>query len=231
MKIIPIAVIAAALMTPGRSLSGQQPTDIDPVSVSPDKYKVLLENDHVRVVEYSIKPGERDQPHTHPPKVSYVVSGGSLRITLRDTSFVSTDSTGEVAWRGNVPWHFAENVGATPIRIILFEVKRVDGRPPQLSEDPPTVNPSSIRVLMENDSVRVMDAMLTPGLKEKQHTHPPYALYIVSGGNVRMHFPDGSTRDAEFKTGEARFSDKVTHWAENAGTSNIRIILVELRRR
>jgi quercetin dioxygenase-like cupin family protein len=231
MKFIAIAVVAAALTAPARSLSCQQSAEIDPVSVSPDKYKVLLENDHVRVVEYSIRPGERDNPHTHPPKVSYVASGGSLRITLRDTSFVSTDSTGEVAWRGNVPWHFAENIGTTPIRIILFEVKRVDGQPAQSSEDPPTVNPSSIRVLMENDSVRVMDAVLTPGLREKQHTHPPYALYILSGGSVRMHFPDGSTRDVEFKTGEARFSDKVTHWAENTGTSTIRIVLVELRRR
>lgn len=231
MRLIPIALIAGALMTPARTAGGQQSTMVDPVTVSPYKYKVLLENDHVRIVEYSVKPGERDEPHTHPPKVSYVVSGGSLRITLRDTSFVSTDTTGDVAWRGTVPWHFAENVGATPVRIILFEVKRLDGKPALPSEDPPIVNPSSIRVLLENDSVRVMEAVLTPGFKEKQHTHPPYALYILSGGSVRIHFPDGTTRDAEFKTGEARFSDKVTHWAENTGTSTIRIILVELRRR
>jgi quercetin dioxygenase-like cupin family protein len=218
-------------MTPGRTLGCQQSTIVDPVTVSPDKYKVLLENDHVRIVEYSIKPGERDQPHTHPPKVSYVVSGGSLRITLRDTSFVTTDTTGDVAWRGNVPWHFAENVGATPVRIILFEVKRVDGQPAPPSLDPPIANPASVRVLMENDSVRVMEAVLTPGFKEKQHTHPPYALYILSGGSVRMHYPDGSTRDAQFNTDEGRFSDKVTHWAENTGTSTIRIILVELRKK
>lgn len=230
-SVFPIALIAGALLTPARPLSCQQSTNVDPVSVSPDKYKVLLENDRVRVVEYSIKPGERDQPHTHPPKVSYVASGGTLRITLRDTSFISNDTTGDVAWMGFVPWHFAENGGATPIRIVLFEVKRIDGQPAPPSEDPPTVNPSSLRVLLENDSVRVMEAVLSPGLKEKNHTHPPYAMYILKGGNVRMHFPDGSTRDAEFKSGEARFSDKVTHWAENTGTSTIRIILVEMRQR
>src|SRR6476659_3448225 len=81
MRLISFAVVAGAIMTPARSLSSQQSTDIDPVSVSPDKYKILLENDYVRVVEYSIKAGERDRPHTHPPKVSYVASGGSLRIT------------------------------------------------------------------------------------------------------------------------------------------------------
>ena len=228
MRVIQIALIAGALITPARSVSSQQSTNVDPVSVSPDKYKVLLENDRVRVVEYSIKPGERDQPHTHPPKLSYVASGGTLRITLRDTSFVTTDTTGDVTWRGNVPWHFAQNVGTAPIRIVLFEVRRVDGEPAPLSEDPPTVNPSSLRVLLENDSVRVMEAVLPPGLKEKNHTHPPYAMYILNGGTVRMHFPDGSTRDAQFNSGEARFTDKVTHWAENTGDKPAIIVAVDV---
>src|SRR5688572_7656172 len=56
--------------------------NIDPVKVSPDKFKVLLENEHVRVVEYSLKPGEKDNWHTHPPKTSYVISGGKLKIVL-----------------------------------------------------------------------------------------------------------------------------------------------------
>ena len=154
----------------------------------------------MRVVESSVKPGKSNEPHTQPPKVSYLA--GAVRITLSDA----------------------------PARVVLFEVKRVDGQPAPPSEDPPIVNPSSISVLLENDSVRVMEAVLTPGFKEKQHTHPPYAMYILTGGSVRMHFPDGSTRDAQFNSGEARFSDKVTHWAENTGTSTIRIILVELRR-
>ncbi len=223
--------MTCALLTPGCSLACQQPTDIDPVSVSPDKYKVLLENDQARVVEYSVKPGERDQPHTHPPKVSYVVNGGSLRITLGDTSFISNDSAGEVSWRGAVPRHFAENVGATPVRIVLFEVKRADGAGVAPAEDRALVDPSSISVKLENDSVRVMEAVLPPGYKEKLHTHPPYATYVVDGGKVRLHMADGTTGDAELKPGQALFSERVTHWAENIGTSTMRLILVELRRR
>ena len=74
-----------------------------------------------------------------------------------------------------------------------------------------------------------MEAVIPTGFKEKQHTHPPYAMYILSGGNVRMHYPDGTSRDVEMKTGAALFSDKTTHWAENTGTSMIRVLLVELR--
>lgn len=205
--------------------------EIDPVTVSPDMYKVLLENDHVRVVQYTIKPGESDKPHTHPPKVSYVVDGGTLRITLADSSFVTTDPSGEATFRGAVPRHNATNIGTTAVSIILFDIKKIDASVVPAAEDPFANNPSTLKVFLENDSVRVMEATIPPGHKEKQHTHPPYAMYITSGGNVRMHFADGTTRDVQFNAGEARFSDKVTHWAENTGSTTVKVILVELRHR
>jgi quercetin dioxygenase-like cupin family protein len=132
---------------------------------------------------------------------------------------------------GAVPRHTAENVGTTPVRIILFEVKRVDSPAAPRAEDPPIVNPMSVKVKFENDSVRVMEAVIPPGFKEKQHTHPPYATYVVEGGNVRMHLADGSTRDAELKAGQVIFSNPVTHWAENTGSSTLRLVLVEVRHR
>jgi beta-alanine degradation protein BauB len=227
MRIIVSCLAAATFAFPVRMIS----QEIDPVSVSPDKYRVLLENDRVRVVEYTIKAGERDNPHTHPAKVSYVAEGGTLRIVLADTSFLSEEGRGDISFRGRVPRHYAENVGSTTTRIILFEVKRVDARVAPADQDAYRNNPSTLTVKLENDSVRVMEAVIPPGHREKQHTHPPYAMYVLGGGSVRMHLADGTTRDVEFKAGEARFSEAVTHWAENTGTSTVRVVLVELRDR
>jgi beta-alanine degradation protein BauB len=107
--------------------SGQAPvTQIDAVVASPERFTVLLENEHVRVVEYVLRPGERDQWHTHPAKVSYVVSGGTLRITpAGGESFLSDEREGAATWTGALGRHFGENVGATPVRIVLVEVKAV----------------------------------------------------------------------------------------------------------
>ena len=110
------------------SVAGQVPaaavTPIDAVAVSPDRFKVLLENTHVRVVEYMLLPGERDQWHTHPPKVSYVVSGGTLRITTEDgQSFLTDEKAGAASWMDTLGRHFATNVGKTPVRIVLVEIK------------------------------------------------------------------------------------------------------------
>ena len=108
----------------------QQPDYIDPVVVSPDKYRVLLENEHVRVLEYQIKPGQKEAWHTHPPKVSYIVSGGTLRITTEGgDSFVVTEDSDNAAWMGAVGRHFGANIGTTPVRIVLVEIKSLADAP------------------------------------------------------------------------------------------------------
>ena len=41
----------------------------DVVKVAPDQFKVVLENEHVRVLEFRMKPGEKEAMHTHPATV------------------------------------------------------------------------------------------------------------------------------------------------------------------
>jgi quercetin dioxygenase-like cupin family protein len=125
-----ILFVIFILTLSAHSVAQQQPDHTDPTQVSPEKYTVLLENEHVRVVEYVIKPGEKDAWHTHPPKVSYIVSGGKLRITPEGAdSFVVDENSGNAAWMGALGRHFGENVGTTPIRIVLVEIKSLSDAP------------------------------------------------------------------------------------------------------
>ncbi len=99
-------------------------TEIDFVRVSPDKAKILLENEYVRVIQYSLRPGERDNPHTHPPKSSYVISGGTLRVFSENEKPVDFEEvTGTTEWSGKRGKHYVENVGNTTVTILLTEVK------------------------------------------------------------------------------------------------------------
>jgi quercetin dioxygenase-like cupin family protein len=206
-----------------------QATDV--VAVSPDNYKVLLENDNVRVLEYSLKPGERDAWHTHPAKVSWGLTGGKVRITLADsTSFDSEEKAGHVTWMTALPLHYARNIGDAPLRIVLVEPKGQSFQQAERNMDPALVNPSSIAVKIENEAVRVMEATLPPGFRETMHTHPGYVMYILDGGSVRLNMADGSSRDSEFRSGAVFYSDPITHWAENTGSTTIRVMIVELRR-
>ena len=97
-------------------------------------------------------------------------------------------------------------------------------------QDPLSVNPRTIALKLENSRVRVMEATLKPGDVEKVHSHPAYVIYVIEGGKFRMHATDGTViREGEFKAGDVLYSEPITHWAENVGTTTIRLELVELK--
>ena len=97
------------------------------------------------------------------------------------------------------------------------------------AQDPAVVNSKTVRVNLENDRVRVLEAELPPGTKEQIHSHPAYVIYVLTGGKVRNYAVDGKTSETELKTGEVLYRDPLTHAAENIGTTAIHLILVELK--
>ena len=97
------------------------------------------------------------------------------------------------------------------------------------TQDPLVVNADTIKLRLENARVRVLEATLKPGDKEKTHSHPAYVIYVIEGGRVRTHGVDGSATEADFKTGDVIYREPVTHWAENIGKTTIRLELVELK--
>jgi quercetin dioxygenase-like cupin family protein len=97
------------------------------------------------------------------------------------------------------------------------------------AQDPLQVNSQTIALKLENPRVRVLEATLKPGAKEKTHSHPAYVIYVIAGGKVRTHGVDGSVTETEFRTGDVIYREPVTHWAENIGETTIRLELVELK--
>lgn len=54
--------------------------EMDPTTTDPDAYRVLFENDRVRVLEYHDTPGYRTKPHSHPDSVMYTLASFSRRL-------------------------------------------------------------------------------------------------------------------------------------------------------
>ena len=98
-----------------------------------------------------------------------------------------------------------------------------------LGQDVAVVNPNTIRVKLDNVQVRVLEATIKPGVKEKPHSHPASIVYVVTGGRMRTHLPDGTTSDATYTAGQTVYRDPVTHWAENIGKTTVHLIVVELK--
>ena len=100
----------------------------DPTATDPDKYKVIFENDRVRVLEYRDEPGQVTSPHEHPDSVMYTLSSFDRRLVAEDgeTRDVSL-SVGEVRWL-DAQVHSGENIGESPTHVIFVEMKEDSSR-------------------------------------------------------------------------------------------------------
>jgi len=87
------------------------------------RLQVKFENDRVRVLELHLRPGEREQQHTHPQYVLYALTDYRVRNTKADGTVQIFDrKAGDVFW-GEPVTHGGENVGSTDVRAVIVELK------------------------------------------------------------------------------------------------------------
>jgi hypothetical protein len=107
------------------------PEALDALEAAPAHHALLLENDHVRVLDTRIPPGDTVPLHTHRwPSVLYVISHAPfVRRDAEGRVLVDTRGGGPAAsgppalWSAPLPPHTLENVGDREIRVISVEVK------------------------------------------------------------------------------------------------------------
>lgn len=96
----------------------------DPVHTDSDKYKVRIENERVRVLEYKDKPGEKTHEHTHPAFVLVALAPFKRKIALPDgKTIVREFKAGDLLWSESQT-HIGENIGDTPTHVVMIELKK-----------------------------------------------------------------------------------------------------------
>jgi hypothetical protein len=94
----------------------------DPVKVAPNNFKVLLDNDRVRVLEFRSK-GEKIPMHSHPDCLIYNFVTGKTKYTSPDGKTTERDSkAGDVAWR-DAETHASQYLGTGDAHALLVEFK------------------------------------------------------------------------------------------------------------
>jgi len=95
---------------------------LDPAVTNPDHYRVVFENDRVRVPEYQDRPGESTTPHEHPDSVMYTLSSFRRRLVSGDVQREVELEAGTVGWLP-AQQHHGEDIGDTPTHVIFVELK------------------------------------------------------------------------------------------------------------
>jgi quinol monooxygenase YgiN/quercetin dioxygenase-like cupin family protein len=95
----------------------------DPVPIYPGNYKLLLENDRVRVLDFQLKKGAKEDFHAHPAAVTYVLAPFKIRFTFPDGSTRIREAKAGDLFYGDALIHASENIGDTDAHGLLIEMK------------------------------------------------------------------------------------------------------------
>jgi hypothetical protein len=94
----------------------------DPVETNPGLYRVVMENDRVRVLEYRDRPGDRTTPHRHPDSVMITLSAFRRRLASDGRETELQLEAGQARWLA-AQEHTGENIGDTETHVIFVELK------------------------------------------------------------------------------------------------------------
>ena len=99
----------------------------------------------------------------------------------------------------------------------------------QTAPDSTVVDPDVHQVVLENEHVRVLQALAPAGTKSPMHSHPPLLLVSLGTARVRFTSPDGTKQIVDLRPGAVIWrADAIEHaWELLAGEVNV--IAVEVK--
>jgi quercetin dioxygenase-like cupin family protein len=95
----------------------------DVAKVASDTNRVIFENEQVRVMSVTVKPGQRVPMHSHPASVVYFFHDATMQFTFPDGSTKVGNVKADTAiWMDPVT-HAAQNIGTTDFQEVHVELK------------------------------------------------------------------------------------------------------------
>ena len=100
-------------------------------TANPRSYRVVLDNERVRVIEYKSRPGLGvcgEGVHSHPAHLAIALTPAKVKVTQNGKTTYGEVPAGEVMFF-DAEVHSAENVGGAGTRFYLVEMKGRDWKP------------------------------------------------------------------------------------------------------
>ena len=99
-----------------------------------------------------------------------------------------------------------------------------------VAQDVVPLAPDQVKVLFENDRVRVLHFNEPAHGKLPMHSHPAYVTVGFTADHSKYTFPDGKTTDERSKADDVTYSKGLTHAYENLSGTKSESVMVELKK-
>jgi quercetin dioxygenase-like cupin family protein len=97
------------------------------------------------------------------------------------------------------------------------------------AQDVAKVSPETVKVILENDKVRVIESTIPPGAVQAKHSHPATIVYYLSSATVKSEGPDGKPVVTERHAGDVAYREPLTHSSENVGKTPAKTLVIEFK--
>jgi len=115
-----------ALLAPLLTLAPRDVLAQDAAGVQPRAYRVALENDKLRVLEFQRRPGLGvcgEGMHSHPAHLTVVLASAKVRVKQADGKMFETEvKAGDVLW-SEAETHEVENLSGRDTHALIIELK------------------------------------------------------------------------------------------------------------
>lgn len=104
----------------------------DPAAVAPRSFRVVLENERVRVLEFKSRPGFGvcgEGMHSHPDHVTVSLTGAKLKVTTSTGKVSFEDIAAGAVFFEPAETHSAEIIGGRNTRSYIIELKGPGWKP------------------------------------------------------------------------------------------------------
>jgi beta-alanine degradation protein BauB len=97
------------------------------------------------------------------------------------------------------------------------------------AQDPVSIDPGDVKIVFENDQIRVLHARYAQHQKLAMHSHPSRVIVYVTNMHALVTSSTGATQELRYQAGDARWSEPVTHSVENLEDTPFEIVEIELK--
>lgn len=203
--------------------------------------EVLLDNEHVVLQRFILKPGEWEGIHSHPGNQLWIhINGGELsaRAGAKTLYEGSVSEPGTVGWMDAIPLaqgYESGNTGDTPMELIWVTLKGEGPITPDREVMPVFYPNIPLEMLFENDRLIVQRVIVEPGEWEGVHSHPGNQLYVhIEGGVWSSRRGDDQTPPYAYaEAGSVFWMDEIPitekHQSGNSGDTTIDMLWITLK--
>jgi hypothetical protein len=201
----------------------------DPVKVAGGQYRVIVENEDVRLLAVDIAPGAKTAMHSHPDVMAVMLQPGVTKWTMADGKTVQSapDAKRGTVMALDAQTHISENVGKTALEAILVEFKKPA---PAASAAKKASSTPSCKVVAESPHATAQLCSGAAGSLVSKHTHLASVVYVaLTDLNAEITDDAGKMHTMDLKKDAAVIAPPETHSGKNVGKAPYQLIVVDMK--